>query len=88
MTDFEKLCPLGTNVRIIAPNNSEHEGWFIMPVVRDRSEMFIPPGYELIEGVGRVTSYEETDNTTPVRVENFIKCQFNEDWWLKEMSEE
>ena len=87
MIDFEKLCPLGTNVRIIAPSSSNHGGWVIMPVVRDKSEMFMPPGYELIEGVGQVTSYEETDKITPVRVENFIKCQFNEDWWMKEMSE-
>lgn len=99
--DYKELCPIGTNVRIIAPIDSEHKNWTVMPVVRDKSQMFIPKGYKLIEGVGNVTGYElkglgkdlipesnhlQYDNL--IVVQHIIQCRFVKEWWRKELAHE
>jgi hypothetical protein len=94
--NYKELCPVGTNVRIIAPIGSDHDFWTVMPVVRDKSKMFIPEGYELIEGVGEVTHHEHWENMENVTdlikydnlviVQQYIQCTLNIDWWLKEQA--
>lgn len=88
---YQEFCPVGTNVRIIAPIGSTWKDWTVIPVTRKREEVQVPEGWHVLEDVGYITHYdtqsvESLGGLAPIVVAHFIHCQFNEEIWLKELN--
>lgn len=82
---YQNVVPVGINVEILAPTDTDDEGWFAIPTFGGY-EIPTERGYGVLDSYGEVTGHN-TDNTrtrngvAPIVVQKHLYLQFNVDHW-------
>lgn len=80
---YDKVIPIGTKVKLVAPPGELEKGWHAIPTFEGYE---IKEGFELKGGWGKVTKFDiEGDRSrggvAPVVVQDHIYTQFDLDYW-------